>query len=165
MEGALTAIRFARENGVPFLGSCGGFQHAVIEYARNVRGMKNAAHAEVDPDAELLLVTPLECSLLETSDEILLAEDSHIGRAYGVDRITEEYHCGYGINPAFEAALTDGEFRVTARDPAGSVRAIELSSHPFFVATLFQSERRALRGEVPPLAKAFIKQACAEAWK
>src|SRR5690242_10899531 len=64
MEGALCAIRYAREQGVPFLGTCGGFQHAVIEYARHVLGWRDAEHAETTPNAERLVVTPLECALV-----------------------------------------------------------------------------------------------------
>jgi CTP synthase (UTP-ammonia lyase) len=160
--GALDAIRYAREQKRPFLGSCGGFQHAVIEYARNVRGLADAAHAETDPGAGLQLITPLECPLVEQTGEIILLEDSRIGRAYGTNRISEGYHCSYGINPELEAILLDGDLRVTARDPDGAIRALELSSHPFFVATLFQSERRALRGEIPPLVVAFV-DACSRA--
>src|SRR5437879_482900 len=63
MNGALTAIRFARETGRPFLGTCGGFQHAVLEYARNVLGLYSADHMESNPEAEIPLITPLACSL------------------------------------------------------------------------------------------------------
>ena len=156
--GALDAIRYAREQHRPFLGSCGGFQHAAIEYARNVRGLSEAAHAETEPDARLQLITPLECPLVEKTGEIVLLEDSRLGRAYGTKKISEGYHCSYGLNPAFEALLLDGDLRVTARDPEGAIRALELTSHPFFVATLFQSERRALCGEIPPLVAAFIRE-------
>ena len=161
MEGALGAIRFARESGTPFIGSCGGFQHAAIEYARNVRRIREAAHAETDPDAPLPLIAPLECALVEKSGDIVLTEDSHLFRAYGTRQITEEYHCSFGLNPRFEELLLDGDLRVTARDIAAGVRAVELTSHPFFVATLFQSERRALRGELPPLVGEFVRQCVA----
>src|SRR5262245_24820946 len=59
LEGALAGIRYARENGVPFLGTCGGFQHLAIEYARNVMGLTDASHAESDPYASCLFITPL----------------------------------------------------------------------------------------------------------
>jgi CTP synthase (UTP-ammonia lyase) len=62
-EGALAGIRYVREHGVPLVGTCGGFQHLVIEYARNVMGLTDAAHAETDPYASRLVVTPLSCSL------------------------------------------------------------------------------------------------------
>lgn len=62
MEAALSAIRFARESGRPFLGTCGGFQHPLVEYARSVLSLAGADHAESNPAAELALVTPLKCS-------------------------------------------------------------------------------------------------------
>lgn len=62
--GALAAIRAAREGGVPFLGTCGGFQHAVLEFARGVLGLAGAGHAEHDPGAAPPAVTPLACALL-----------------------------------------------------------------------------------------------------
>src|SRR5262249_3787297 len=72
MDGALRAIRFAREQGRPFLGTCGGFQHAVVEYARNVLGWADAEHAETAPDAARPVITPLACSLVEVKDKIRL---------------------------------------------------------------------------------------------
>jgi len=158
MEGALKAIRYARESGRPFLGTCGGFQHALIEYARNVCGLVEAEHAEVKPDSSCLLVAPLACPLVEQSGDIVLEPGGLLYRAYGTSRITEGYHCSYGLNPRYQSVLFANGLRPTAHDPAGEVRAVELSSHPFFVATLFQSERRALRGEVPPLVEAFVRR-------
>ena len=157
MEGALKAIRYARESGRPFLGTCGGFQHALIEYARNVCGLVEAEHAEIKPDSSCLLVVPLTCPLVEQSGDIVLKPDGVVYQAYGTSRITEGYHCSYGLNPRYQSVLFAHGLRATAHDLAGEVRAVELSSHPFFVATLFQSERRALRGEVPPVAEAFVR--------
>lgn len=154
--GALDAIRYARERGRPFLGTCGGFQHALIEYARNVCGMPEAGHAETDPDAVLPLISPLECSLVERSEEILLAEGGLLRRAYGLPRITEGYHCSYGLNREYESRLFRDGLQATAHGVSGEVRAVELAGHPFYVGALFQPERRALRGEVPPLVAAIV---------
>ena len=156
MMGALAAIRYARERGRPFLGTCGGFQHALLEYARNVCGMPEAKHAETDPDAPLRLIAPLACSLVEQSDEILLAEGGQFRRTYGRERITEGYHCSYGLNREYESRIFRDDLKATAHDRNGEVRGVELSGHPFFVAALFQPERRALTGEVPPLVAAFV---------
>ncbi len=156
MEGALDAIRYARESRRPFLGTCGGFQHAVIEYARNVCGLRAAGHAETDPAAPVLVVSPLACPLVEQNEEIVLQDGGKLKSAYGVERITEGYHCSYGINREYETLLFRNGLRPTAHSLRGEVRAVELSSHPFFVATLFQHERRALRGEIPPLVSAFV---------
>jgi len=156
MEGALDAIRFARESGRPFLGTCGGFQHALVEYARNVCNLRTADHAETNPHASVLLISPLACPLVEQNEEITLHEGL-VQKAYGVSRITEAYHCSYGLNREYESLLVKNGLHATAHAlSSGDVRAIELSAHPFFVATLFQSERRALRDEIPPLVKAFV---------
>ena len=157
-EGAFTAIRFARENSVPFLGTCGGFQHAIIEYARNVLGWQDAAHAETDSEGRMV-IAPLSCSLVEKSDTIELRANTLIARAYGRDNIEEGYHCNYGISESFAAELEQGDLRVTGWDDDGEIRAVELVTHPFFVATLFQHERNALEGRPSPLVQAFLHAA------
>ncbi|WP_434628923.1 CTP synthase [Pseudomonas sp. Z1-29] len=159
-SGALRAIRFAREQRRPFLGTCGGLQHAVLEYARNVLGWTNAAHGETSPEAERALLTPLSCALIETIDSLQLEVDSLIAKAYGCATAFEGYRCRFGVNPHFEKDLLNGHLHAVARDSAGDLRAVELRDHPFFVATLFQPERAALEGRVPPLVKAFV-EACA----
>lgn len=155
MQGALDAIRYARECGRPFLGTCGGFQHAILEYARNVCGIGDAQHAETHTGAALPLISPLVCSLVEESEEILLVEGSRFWLAYGAAQITEGYHCRYGLNPDYASMVLRSGLQATAYGPNGEVRGIELAGHPFYVAALFQPERRALRGEVPPLVAAF----------
>jgi CTP synthase (UTP-ammonia lyase) len=156
MHGALLAIRYARENGIPFLGTCGGFQHAVVEYARNVLGWADADHAETAPFAKRLVVSPLQCSLVEATQRLKLVPGSRLAAAYGALEAIEEYRCRYGLNPEFQAELLSGPLQVSARDENGDVRAIELSPHPFYVATLFQPERAALKGKLPPLVEAFV---------
>ncbi len=159
MDGALNAIRFARENGRTFLGTCGGCQHALIEYARSVLGLAGADHAESNPDAALQLITPLTCVLRETSDRIRLLQGTRVHAVYGCDEIMEGYNCGYGLNPAFRALLDASPMHIAGVDDAGDVRAIELEGHPFFVATLFQPERSALKEVVHPLIAAYLRAA------
>lgn len=155
--GALNAIRFARKNGVPFLGTCGGFQHALIEYARDVLGLADAEHAETSPSAAFPLISRLACSLVEKEGKIFLQENSRIRRIYGKPEATETYHCNFGLNPAHETRLNDGCLKFTGRDESGEIRVLELDRHPFFIATLFQPERPALRGEVHPLIGAYVR--------
>jgi CTP synthase (UTP-ammonia lyase) len=159
MAGALRAIRFARERPRPFLGTCGGFQHAVVEYARNVLGWADAEHAETAPDAARPVIAALACSLVEVTDKVQLRPGSRIAAAYGATAAAEGYHCRYGLNEAFRETLVSGALRVTAEDAAGDIRALELQDHPFFVATLFQPERAALTGRLPPLVAAFARAA------
>jgi len=160
MDGALLAIRHARESAVPFLGTCGGFQHAVVEYARNVLGWSDAEHAETAPNAARAVISPLECALVEATGAVRLFPGTRIASAYRVQETTEGYRCRYGLNPEFQAALVAGPLRAAADDETGEVRAVELDGHPFFVATLFQPERAALKGELAPLVVAFVG-ACA----
>ncbi|KOY03397.1 CTP synthase C-terminal region-related (seleno)protein [Pseudomonas nunensis] len=159
-DGALRAIRFAREQQRPFLGTCGGFQHAVLEYARNVLGWADAEHGETSPDAARALLTPLTCSLVEAIDSIHLVEGSLLAKAYETSEIHEGYRCRYGVNPEFEQALLSQQLNAVGHDSNGDLRAVELKGHPFFVATLFQPERAALKGFLPPLVRALV-EACA----
>jgi len=156
MAGVLEAIRWARLEGRSFLGTCGGFQHALIEFGRNVAGLAGAEHAESAPDAQILLVTQLACSLVEKSGAVRLVPGSRLRAAYEADEVTEGYHCNYGLNAAYQRSLEEAGLRFTAFDWDGAVRAAELPAHPFYVGTLFQPERAALRGELPPVIRAFV---------
>ncbi|WP_277758936.1 CTP synthase [Pseudomonas sp. A34-9] len=159
--GALRAIRFAREQQRPFLGTCGGFQHAVLEFSRNVLGWTDAEHGETSPDSERAVLTPLTCSLVETVDSIHLVPGSLIAKAYETSQIHEGYRCRFGVNPLFEQQLLKDRLHAVGHDSSGDLRAIELKDHRFFVATLFQPERAALKGLMPPLVRAFV-EACVE---
>jgi CTP synthase (UTP-ammonia lyase) len=157
MAGALLAIRHARENRVPFLGTCGGFQHAVIEYAQNVLGWSDAAHAETTPDAPRHVIAPLSCALLDAEGLVRLLPGTKLRAAYGVAEIAAEYMCSYGLNAEFKSALVSGPLREAATDGAGDLRAVELDGHPFFVGTLFQPERGALKGKAVPIVNAWLE--------
>jgi len=157
MQGALSAIRFARERGIPFLGTCGGSQHAIIEYARNVLGLAGADHAETNPAAQLPLIAPLACSLIEVQDTIYLKPETRIAAIYERTEIVEGYHCSYGLNPHYHALFEQSGMRITGVDVNGEARVIELSRHPFFVGTLFQPERSAFAGTAHPLIMAYLQ--------
>ena len=154
--GAISAIRFARERGLPFLGTCGGFQHALLEVAASIWGVDTAGHAELDPDLEEPIIAPLECSLVEKGGRVHFLPGSRLASAYGQASAEEEYHCSYGFNSRYRHHLDAGPLRLTAWDDDGDVRGIEFDGHPFFVATLFQPERAALRGQIPPIVRAYL---------
>jgi CTP synthase (UTP-ammonia lyase) len=161
-QGVIEAIRFARLRGLPFLGTCGGFQHAILEYAQAVWGI-DAQHAETTPDAVNPVIAPLECSLVDVNGGLRFTPGSRLRAIYGRDSASEEYRCNYGFNPRYADRLNTGPLRVAACDDAGGVRAVELDDHPFFVGTLFQPERAALRGQAPPLVRAFVEAVVAVA--
>jgi CTP synthase (UTP-ammonia lyase) len=155
-EGALAAIRFARERGIPFLGTCGGFQHALIEIAFSIWGVDTVGHAELDPEAKDPVISVLACKLIETGAPVHFQPGSRLAEAYGALRAVEEYHCGYGFNEKYRHHLEEGTLDVTSWDDDGDVRGVELRDHPFFVATLFQPERAALKGRIPPIVRAYL---------
>jgi CTP synthase (UTP-ammonia lyase) len=159
MSGALEAIQYARESGKPFLGTCGGCQHALLEYARNVLGLKEADHAETNPDASVLFVSPLKCALRDVREEIRLLPGSRAREIYDSEATQEEYNCGFGLNPEYKAQLEESGVKIGGVDIEGDARIFEFPDHPFFIATLFQPERSALYGERHPLIEAYVKAA------
>jgi CTP synthase (UTP-ammonia lyase) len=158
-EGALLACRWARERGVPFLGTCGGFQHAVMELAVNVLGLSDAVHAEMNPDAATQVIHLLACGLVGVRAGVRFVPGSRLAALAGTEESEEGYQCRYGVNPEFRAALESAEFRFTAFDPQGEIRGGELSGHPFFFGTLFQPERAALSGRLHPIVSGWMRAA------
>lgn len=156
-DGALLAIRHARENLIPYLGTCGGFQHALMEYSRNVL-RRSAAHQELDADAPHPLIVQLTCSLLGTKSTVLTEPHSWLATVLGGARTTEEFNCNYGLSADFVPIFADTDLRFIAHDDAGQVRAFRLEHHPFFVGTLFQPERKALTGSLHPLVRVFLER-------
>lgn len=157
MHGALAAIRFARESGRAFLGTCGGFQHALIDFARGVAGIGDADHAETNAGGANLVVSRLSCSLVDQHEDITFTPGSQLHAIFQGQSSPEGYHCNYGVNPLFRTRLEAAGLRFTGFDASGQVRAMELPGHPFFCGTLFQPERSALAGRRHPLIEAFVK--------
>jgi CTP synthase (UTP-ammonia lyase) len=159
MAGALRAVRWARERDVAFLGTCGGFQHAVLEFARHVGGAPGADHAESSPDAEEQVMVPLDCALLDATEHVRVTAGSRLALACGATEVSGEYQCRYGLAESWRARLEAAGLVFSGFDAAGRVRACELPAHRFFVGTLFQPERRGLRGELAPLVRSFFEAA------
>lgn len=157
MQGALGAIRFARENRLPFLGTCGGYQHAALEYARNVLGYENADNAEVDADATMPLIAPLVCALIEAEDSIELTSGSFIEKVYGKSQIAEKYHCSYGVNAEYLSIFKNSNLVFTGFDQNQDPRVLEVVNHPFFIGTAYQPERSALKNQTHPLISEFLR--------
>ncbi|MFB5760223.1 CTP synthase C-terminal region-related (seleno)protein [Paenibacillus medicaginis] len=160
MQGAFNGIQYAREQQIPFLGTCGGFQHMVIEFARNVMGLAEADHAEDNPAASIILVAPLSCSVSEQVHTFTLTPGSKTAKIYDSHEIHEQYGiCNYGLNSEFAPSLEKAGLRIVGTDLDGEVRIMELDHHPFFVGTLFQPERSVLKNITHPLIKAFLRAA------
>jgi CTP synthase (UTP-ammonia lyase) len=162
MDGALRAIRFARENNRPYLGTCGGCQHAILEFARNVLKISAAGHAETDPNTPEPVVTSLACALIDESEGLRPLKGTRFHEIYGTDEIRETYRCSYGLNSAYLQRLVDAGWQVGVLGPNGEPRGLQLLSHPFFFATLYQPERSALSGHSHPLVQALVAAASAD---
>ncbi|MDT0268555.1 hypothetical protein RM844_19905 [Streptomyces sp. DSM 44915] len=160
--GAVAAVRAARERGVPFLGTCGGFQHAVLEYARTVGGLSAAGHANNDPDTTQPLVSPLACSLVGRQGEVRITAGTLAERAFGTERSVERYHCAFALNPEYLPRLRGWGLVFSGVDTEGAPRIVELPGHPFFLGTLFQPELAGDDGRPPhPVIRALVRAAFA----
>ncbi|HUQ33664.1 MAG TPA: hypothetical protein VM095_16205 [Pyrinomonadaceae bacterium] len=166
IEGALRGIRFARERGWPLLGTCAGFQHIVLEYARNVMGITDAAHEEYEPEAGTLLLTALVCPVAHQTLKINLLPGSLPAKIYGRTEIEEYYYCNFGINPAFHRAVDESGLKVVGVDQSDEPRVLQLPGHRFYIGTLFVPGASYTEGIVEmkgahPLVKALLQAAVA----
>lgn len=159
MNGALAAIRHARENGVPILGTCGGFQHIVLEYVRDVLGVPDADHAETAPGGARLAVSALACSLAGTIGRVDFAPGSRVEAIHGTSSVEEPFFCSYGLNPEFRAPLEAAGARITGTGEDGTARVIEIDDHPFFFGTLYVPQARSRVGAPHPLLIALAEAA------
>jgi CTP synthase (UTP-ammonia lyase) len=143
-------IRLARERGVPLVGTWGGFQHVLVEHARNLLGIADASHAEYDVSGTPV-VTLLACSLQQMEITVDLASGSRLAQLHGVSQVVERTTCSYGLAVGFQhIAATEG-MSVAGTDDTGEVRAVERPDHPFFVATLYQPQLRSAPGSPHPV--------------
>ena len=156
MDNIITAIRYFRETGKPFLGTCGGYQHALIEYAQNALNHPQAGLTEVDPDCPMPLVSTLSCALIEEMDTVIPEPGGLIERICGEAPLQETYHCSFGLNPDYAYIFEGTDLRVAARAKDGAIRAMALADHRFFLGTAFQPERAGLHGARHPIIRAFV---------
>jgi CTP synthase (UTP-ammonia lyase) len=157
MESALSGIRFAREQSIPFLGTCGGFQHAVLEFGRNVMNIADAAHAEYDPYASCLFVQPLACQIKGLTMRIQLDANSRVAEIYEASHVEETYYCNFGMNPDYYDRTQLAGLSIVGWDHQGEARIVELPEHPFFLATLFVPQSRSLPESPHPIVTAFMR--------
>ncbi|EST34591.1 CTP synthase C-terminal region-related (seleno)protein [Streptomyces roseochromogenus] len=156
--GVLAAVRTAREEGIPFLGTCGGFQHALLEYARNVCGLTGVAHAENDPEATDPLIEPLACSLVGHEAAVTIEPGSLAESVIGSARTVERYFCAYGPSRHLDTLRAHG-LRFSGHDEDGHPRVAELPGHPFFLASLFQPELAGDGSRPHPMIRALARAA------
>ena len=169
IEGKIDAVRFARENKLPFLGICLGMQMAVIEFARNVLQLKNANSTEMDPTTphpvidlmeEQKGITHLGGSMRLGSWECTLKDDSIAGKIYGNSQIFERHRHRYEYNNHYAPQMESHGLRSTGINPKTNlVEIIEVEDHPWFVGVQYHPEYKSTVASPHPLFIAFIKAA------
>ena len=103
MQQVLDAIKYVRTNNIPTLGNCGGFQHMIIEFARNVCGITLADHEETNPGSPDLLIEKLSCSLVEQQEQLTICDtNSLLFKIIQQEQLTGKYFCSYGLNKRSE---------------------------------------------------------------
>ena len=158
-DGVLAAITVARTSGVPLLGTCGGFQHTVLEYARTVLGL-DVDHAE-DPAGAAAgpIIVALACSLLGEESDVHVTPGTRAAGILGAGPRIERFFCAYGLDERYRTRLEDAGLSFSATDATGAVRMLELPDHPFYLAALFQPELSSDASWVHPLIRAFAAAA------
>jgi len=166
IEGMLNAIRYARENNVPYFGICLGMQTACIEYARNVCGLTGANSGEFDPATphriiyklrELTGVEEMGGTMRLGAWTCILEPGSLAAKAYGTTEISERHRHRYEFNREYEPVLTGGGLRLTGTTPDSTyVEIVEIPTHPFFLACQFHPEFKSKPLEPHPLFRDFV---------
>jgi CTP synthase (UTP-ammonia lyase) len=162
LDGALYAITFARLKNIPHFGTCAGFQHAIIELARNVLGIEDAQHEEYDDKSSRLFINRMAFSLAGKTMDVHLKKGTLAHTLYGIDKATENYYCNFGINPAFKHYLAHPQIAVSGVDQDDEIRILEVPGHRFFMITLFVPQTRSRPESPHPLIRGFVKAVCSK---
>ncbi|HYU04620.1 MAG TPA: hypothetical protein VEL02_12320 [Jatrophihabitantaceae bacterium] len=161
---AYAAVTWARVNNVPFLGTCGGMQYAVIEFVRNMLGEPDASHAESDGVDATNVVTALACSLHGEEREVRPVPGTRFATLVADRPFVGMHYCNYGPDPSQLDRLVAGGMVIEAMADDAPVEVLQLPSNDFFVLSLFQPQVGALAGKpVHPLLREFVRCAAAPA--
>ena len=159
LEGALKGIQFARENNIPFLGTCAGFHHTVLELARNLLGFKNAQHEEYDSESPMLFIRKMSCLLAGKTMAINVVESTRAYECYQKNKSDENYFCQYGLNPDYRDQFYHPDLVFSGIDQDNEIRIIELRQNDFFMATLFVPQAKSVRNNPHPVILKFVQVA------
>lgn len=169
IEGKILAIQYARENKIPFFGICLGMQCAVIEFARNVMGLKNAASTEVNPHTSEPIIDMMEDqkSIVDKGGTMRLGaydcklkKSSKAFAAYGDTMISERHRHRFEFNNKYLTEMENAGMLATGKNPeTGLVEIVEIKNHPWFIGTQFHPELKSTVLNPHPLFVKFIKAA------
>ena len=171
VEGKIAAARYARENGVPFLGVCLGFQIATIEIARDVLGLEGADSTEFEPGTKhpVIFIMPEQAGVTQMggtmrlgAQTVLVEKGSKAEALYGADRISERHRHRYEVNPGYIDRFEEAGWKFTGRSEDGTKMEIgELEGHPYFVASQFHPEFKSRPMKPSPLHQGLVDAAMA----
>ena len=168
IEGMIEGVRYARENGIPFLGICLGMQVASIEFARHVSGLEDVNSTEFEPDCKTPLISLMRDQSLDKlggtqrlgSYTCALVEGTLAKQLYGREEIKERHRHRYEFNNAYKQRLIDDGLVCSGYNPRRNlVEIIELPSHPYFIASQFHPEFASRPNRPHPLFVGLIKAA------
>ena len=169
LEGKISAVRYARENGVPFFGICLGMQMCVVEFARNVLGLKGAHSTEVNPGTEYPVINLMEDQKSTTSKGGTMRLGAYkcelrpgflAEKIYGKSIISERHRHRYEFNSDYLNAFEQAGMFSTGRNPDTKlVEIVEIPEHPFFIGVQFHPEYKSTPENPQPLFVAFVKEA------
>ncbi len=155
---AYDAVRWARENDVPFLGTCGGLQYAVVEYFRDVLGVRDASHPESDGPDVSNVVHPLACRLQGEERLVCPVVGTRFSRLVNDEPFAGMHYCSYAPGSDEVEQLVEAGMVVGATAQDAGAEAIELPANRFFMLTLFQPHIGALSGKpLHPLLHEFVR--------
>ncbi|GAA0747603.1 CTP synthase [Gaetbulibacter jejuensis] len=169
IEGKIEAVRYVREHNIPFLGICLGMQMAVIEYSRNVLGLKDANSTEMDEHTQYPVIDLME-SQKDITDkggtmrlgawDCELINGSIVQQVYGSNAVKERHRHRYEFNNAFKTQIEDAGMKATGFNPeTGLVEIVEIPSHSWFVGVQYHPEYKSTVANPHPLFVAFVKAA------
>ena len=166
VEGKITTIKFARENNIPFLGICLGMQMAVVEFARNVLGLKDANSAEFSSTTENPVIHIMETQKTVTEKggtmrlgayPCKIQKDTLAYKVYGAENISERHRHRFEYNNSYKERLENAGLKCSGTSPDGTlVEIVENVNHPFFIAAQFHPEFKSRPDRPAPLFTSFI---------
>ena len=167
IDGKITAIKYARENNVPFLGLCLGMQLSIVEYARHICGLEDAHSIELDPNttAPVIALMPDQNGVEDIGGTLrlgsypcVLAKDSKAYELYGTETIHERHRHRYEVNNDYRDVLTQNGMLLSGLSPDGRiVEMVEIPDHPWFIATQAHPELKSRPNRPHPLFRGFIE--------
>jgi CTP synthase (UTP-ammonia lyase) len=164
--GLINAIQVAREKNIPYLGTWSGFQHALVEYAKNVLDIGTSQDFD-NPSALFdVLITKMSCSMVNETQEIIIRNNSLAHKIYETASATENYNCSYSLNEDYRDAFGTSNLHCVGHNKEGDVRVIEIANHRFFLAMLFQPQLNSRESVPHPVVVSFLRAAgCEVGWK